>query len=115
MIKYIPKKSEKSEILSDLQISNLIENFPSYLKMADWNLVFSINRDGVSMGTFFQQSKDWRYTLMVIKDTNGWVFGGFTSETWRKSNKFYGTGESFLYTLKDGNETALFRWTGEND
>ncbi len=53
MIKYLPNKTEKSEILSDLQISNLIESFPSYLKMADWNLVFSINRDGVSMGTFF--------------------------------------------------------------
>ena len=53
MIKYIPKKTDKSEILSDLQISNLIENLPSYLKMADWNLVYSINRDGVSMGTFF--------------------------------------------------------------
>jgi hypothetical protein len=52
---------------------------------------------------------------MVIKDTNGWVFGGFTCETWRKSNKFYGTGESFLYTLKDGNDPILYRWTGEND
>jgi hypothetical protein len=53
MIKYIPKKSDKSEILTDQQISNMIENLPSYLKMADWNLIYSINRDGVSMGTFF--------------------------------------------------------------
>ena len=54
MIKYIPKKTEKSEILSDIQISNLVENLPSMLKMADWSLAYSINRDGVSMGTFFQ-------------------------------------------------------------
>ena len=52
---------------------------------------------------------------MVVKDTNGYVFGGFTCETWKKSSKFYGTGESFLYTLKDGNDPIVFRWTGEND
>ena len=115
MIKYMPKKTEKSEILSDIQISNLVENLPSMLKMADWSLAYSINRDGVSMGTFFQQCKDWRYALLVIKDTSGWVFGGFTCETWKKSTKFYGTGESFLFTLKDGNDPEVYRWTGEND
>jgi hypothetical protein len=52
---------------------------------------------------------------MVIKDTSGYVFGGFTCETWKKSTKFYGTGESFLFTLKNGNEPIVFRWTGEND
>ena len=115
MIKYMPKKSEKSEIMSDVQISNMIENLPTMLKMADWNLAFSINRDGVSMSTFFQQCREWRYALIVVKDTNGWIFGGFTCETWKKSNKFYGTGESFLYTLKDGSEPEVLRWTGEND
>lgn len=83
--------------------------------MADWTLVYSINRDGVSMGTFFEKCKYWRYTLLVVRDTNNWVFGGFCCETWKKSTKFYGTGESFLFTLQDGNEPTCFRWTGEND
>lgn len=83
--------------------------------MTDWTLVYSINRDGVSFGTFFDKCKDWRYTLLVVKDLNGFVFGGFCCETWKKSSKFYGTGESFLYTLKDTNDPIVYRWTGEND
>lgn len=115
IIKYIPNKSEKSEILNDLQISNLVDNFPSRLKTMDWTLVFSINRDGVSVGTFFEKCRFYRYTLLVIKDTNGWIFGGFCCETWKTSIKFYGTGESFLYTFKDGSEPIFYDWSGEND
>lgn len=115
LIKYIPNKSDKSEILSDLKISNLVENFPSMMKTMDWTLVYSVNRDGVSVGTFFEKCRDWRYTLLVIKDTNGYVFGGFCCETWKQSTKFYGTGESFIYTFKNGDDITVYDWTGEND
>ena len=115
MIKFMPNKSEKSEILNDLQISNLVENFPSMMKTMDWTLVYSVNRDGVSVGTFFEKCRDWRYTLLVIKDTQGFIFGGFCCEVWKQSSKFYGTGESFIYTFKNGNNVTVFDWTGEND
>ena len=32
MIKYLPKKSDTSAILSDIQISHLCANFPSYMR-----------------------------------------------------------------------------------
>jgi TLD len=115
LIKFIPKKSDKSEILSDLQISNLVEHFPSMMMMMDWTLVYSINRDGDSEGTFFEKCKQWKYTLLVIKDTNGYIFGGFCSEPWRSSSKFFGTGENFLYTFKDGDNPSAYYWSGEND
>lgn len=67
----------------------------------DWTLVYTINRDGDSVGTFFEKCKDWKYTLLVVKDSNGWKFGAFCSEYWKKSTKFYGTGENFLFTFKD--------------
>jgi hypothetical protein len=115
LIKYLPNKSEKSEILNDLQISNLVENFPSMMMYNDWTLVYSVNRDGVSVGTFFEKCKNWKYTLIVVKDTNGYIFGGFCSETWRSSTKFYGTGENFLYTFKNTDTPIVYNWTGEND
>lgn len=59
LIKFMPKKSEKSEILNDYQISNLIENFPNMMMTMNWTLLFSINRDGVSVGTFFEKCKGW--------------------------------------------------------
>eukprot|EP00347_Sterkiella_histriomuscorum_P023518 403334335 len=115
LITFIPKKSDKSEILSDLQISNLIEHFPSMMMTMDWTLVYSINRDGDSVGTFFEKCKYWKYTLLVIKDTNGWIFGGFCSEPWKSTTKFYGTGENFLFTFKDRDEPIVYNWSGLND
>lgn len=85
------------------------------IRPKDWELLFSINRDGVSVGTFYERSRNWSKTLLVVQDTNGWVFGGFCNETWRVSTKFYGTGENFLFTFKDGNKAIVYNWSGEND
>ena len=66
LIEFIPKKSEKSEILNDLKISNIIKHFPPFIRAKDWELVFSLNRDGVSVGTFFERCKHWTMTLLVV-------------------------------------------------
>ena len=50
--------------------------------------------------------------LMAIEDTNGNVFGALTSRSFRLSDHFYGTGESFLFRLYP--EFEVFRWTGKN-
>lgn len=81
----------------------------------DWTLVYSINRDGDSVGTFFERTRDWKFTLLVIKDKLGWIFGGFCCEQWKMKTKFYGTGESFLYTFRNRDEPMVYYWTGEND
>jgi hypothetical protein len=53
----MPSKSDKSEILNDYQISELVSELPSMSKMCDWELVYSLNRDGISMLTFFEKCK----------------------------------------------------------
>jgi len=76
-----------------------VATLPSLIKTADWELVYSLNRDGVSLQTFFEKCKNYKTTLLIVKDTNGWVFGGFCNETWKTSSKFYGTGENFLFSF----------------
>jgi hypothetical protein len=51
----MPKKRGKSEILNDIKISELVSTFPSILKMAEWELIYSLNHDGCSMITFFEK------------------------------------------------------------
>uniref|UniRef100_A0A673CWI2 TLDc domain-containing protein n=1 Tax=Sphaeramia orbicularis TaxID=375764 RepID=A0A673CWI2_9TELE len=46
--------------------------------------------------------------LVVIKD----IFGAYLSHPLRPSEKFYGTGETFLFMLHP--RFKCFRWTGEN-
>ncbi len=65
----MPEKSEKSEILSDMQISNLIENLPSIMQADYWTLAYSLNRDGTSFSSFYEKAKKWKYTILVIQDT----------------------------------------------
>ena len=43
------------------------------------------------------------------------MFGGFCTENWKKSTKFYGTGENFLFTFKFADKITVYRWTGESD
>lgn len=74
-----------------------------------------MNKDGVSVGTFYEKCKNYKVTLLFVRDKHGWVFGGFCTETWRKSNKFYGTGENFLFTFKDGDKPTVYNWTGADD
>jgi hypothetical protein len=93
----------------------LIEYLPSIIKTKDWELLFTPNKDGVSMSTFYDRTKDWKLTLIVVQDTTGYIFGGYCTEYWKQSTKFYGTGENFLFTFRDGNKPTIFRWTGEND
>ena len=110
LIQFVPKKSDKSDILNDYQISNILQHFPPMIRPKDWDLVFSINRDGVSVGTFYERCRDFSKTLLVVQDTHGWVFGGFCNETWKASTKFYGTGENFLFKFKDGNKAIVYNW-----
>jgi len=55
LIKYIPNKIGKSEILNDVQISSIISEFPSMLRMSTWELLYSSNHDGCSMVSFYQK------------------------------------------------------------
>lgn len=36
------------------------------LKTKDWELVYTPNRDGISVGTFYEKTKNWKITLLVV-------------------------------------------------
>ncbi len=93
-----------------------MENVPSFYKLMDWTLLYSLNIDGCSIGTFLEKAKKCKNTVMVVQENKGNTFGGFCNEEWMLSTKFYGTGENFLYTFRDkANVPEIYRWTGEND
>ena len=118
LLKTVPNKvsGAKSEIMNEFQISTIIDYFPSLYKSMNWKLLYSLNRDGVSLQTFFEKCKKQTTTLLVIRDTNKWVFGGFCTEAWRPSGtKFFGTGENFLFTFKNRNTPIVYKWTGVDD
>lgn len=84
LIEYRPKKiGGRSTILNDLMISNLIARFPIYLRGTNWKRIYKRNEDGCSLITFYNRVREYEITILVVKDTNGWVFGGFCTEPWK--------------------------------
>jgi hypothetical protein len=59
---------------------------------------------GISMNTFIENVRQEDVTCLVVEDSNGYKFGGFCFEEWRHKTVFYGSGESFVYTFREGDE-----------
>jgi hypothetical protein len=38
-------------------------------------------------------------TVLLVRDTGGYVFGAFCPEAWKPSPRFFGTGETFVFQL----------------
>ena len=54
LLKYQVQKNEPSGILKDIQISNLCEHLPAYMRHSKWKRIFAMERDGTSLITFFR-------------------------------------------------------------
>lgn len=51
-------------------------------------------------------------TILVIKDKEGYIYGGYASQPWEKHGDFYGDLKSFLFQMYP--KASIFRPTGAN-
>ena len=111
-----PPLLQESSILNSVTMRlELIRNhLPSTYKCRPWTLLFSTASDGTSMKTFYRRNKDWLATVIVIKDTNGNVFGGYASSTWAPHESYFGTGESFLFKLYPTPDVYLWNFSSNS-
>uniref|UniRef100_A0A3Q4GIH4 Oxidation resistance 1b n=1 Tax=Neolamprologus brichardi TaxID=32507 RepID=A0A3Q4GIH4_NEOBR len=108
-----PNLREPSELLEADQIEKLARNLPPRTIGYPWTLVFGTAKHGMSIKTLYRsmQAQDTP-VLLVIKDSDGQVFGALASEPFKVSDGFYGTGETFLFTFNP--EFEVYKWTGDN-
>ncbi|XP_018618475.1 oxidation resistance protein 1a isoform X1 [Scleropages formosus] len=108
-----PNLNEPSTLLEPEQIEKLAKNLPPRTIGYPWTLAFGTAKHGMSIKTLYRamQGQDTP-VLLVIKDSDGQVFGALASEPFKVSDGFYGTGETFLFTFCPDFE--VFRWTGDN-
>mmetsp|Transcript_2265 Transcript_2265/g.3143 ORF Transcript_2265/g.3143 Transcript_2265/m.3143 type:complete len:377 (+) Transcript_2265:102-1232(+) len=112
-----------SEILSEKEIQQIEAMvLPEYWQGYNWELMYSVIRDGSMYLQFFESLKHTKPTLIVIQTTCKEVFGGFVTSEWEAQTGYYGTGECFLWKMErrkdDGHheETSFFKypWTRAN-
>lgn len=113
---YLPElqNSENNFILGDSKTDNsLLKQLTAWLPdesagISSWRLIFSSEKQGHSLNTLYRNCLKEKYSksnnILIIESTTGYYFGSYLSELPRKiethnAKKFYGSGESFLYSF----------------
>ncbi|KAI4539642.1 hypothetical protein MG293_010037 [Ovis ammon polii] len=108
-----PNLSDPSDLLLPDQIEKLTKHLPPRTVGYPWTLVYGTGKHGTSLKTLYRTMTGLDTpVLMVIKDSDGQVFGALASEPFKVSDGFYGTGETFVFTFCP--EFEVFKWTGDN-
>ena len=113
-IDFLPKLDVPSDILSTYQLKQLYEFLPDSHQYSDLYRVFSLSIDGSSLKTFYYKCQDINNSILVIKDDEDNIFGGYASECFQPTKNFSGTGECFLFTFYKENKIHVFNSTGIN-
>lgn len=99
-------------LMTDEDANNIRTYLPITLQMRHWKLIYDTRADGTTLVSFYDKTNDQGPTILVVKTDENEVFGGFASESWKKSSKYYGTGETFLFRC---NPFKVFLWSKKNN
>ncbi|RAL54531.1 hypothetical protein DM860_001659 [Cuscuta australis] len=112
----MPNLSQESLFVTPNLYEFLQASLPNIVKGCQWILLYSTNRDGVSLRTLIHKSTDASGPcLLITGDKEGAVFGGLLDAplTPTAKAKYQGTNQTFVFTTIYG-EPRLFRATGAN-
>lgn len=102
-----PEMEGRSGILGAGEARAVAGALPTRHRLCSWRLLYSTDRHGISLQTLYRRSVA-APSLLFIQDTNGYVFGAFTTEGWRMGTRFFGTGETFVFQLRP--HRVAWRW-----
>ncbi|XP_029487402.1 nuclear receptor coactivator 7-like isoform X2 [Oncorhynchus nerka] len=109
----LPMLSDPSALLQDTHIEKLACRLPARVQGYPWRLAYSTVEHGTSLKTLYRSLLEVDSpVLLVIKDMDNQLFGGYSTHPFRVSEHCYGTGETFLFSFCP--EIKVYRWTGEN-
>ncbi|XP_047318902.1 MTOR-associated protein MEAK7 [Impatiens glandulifera] len=81
--------------------------------LEEWRLLYHSSFHGLSFNTFFGNISNYEGpTLLIVKDKEGYIYGGYASQAWEKHADFYGDMKSFLFQLYP--KASIYRPTGAN-
>ena len=81
-----PRLLRGSTILLDTQYDSYLKNWVGDCK---WKLLYRASEHGYTAESFHQYCDDKGPTLIVIKSSGGWIFGGYTTRSWSGDGIYY--------------------------
>ncbi|KAF2869089.1 TLD-domain-containing protein [Massariosphaeria phaeospora] len=93
---------QSAKLLSKALAEEIRLLVPPRLQLVDeWSLTYSLEQNGVSLGTLYKKSDDYRGKrggfVLVVRDSSGGIFGAYLSEAPHPNSHFFGNGECFLW------------------
>ncbi len=86
ILKYLKSPSEflpNTEIVNQQYDDKLREWLGNDYK---WKLLYRASEHGYSAESFHEYCDDKGPTLIIIKSSGGWIFGGYTTQSWRPNS-----------------------------
>ena len=79
-----------------VKVSNIIDNSKEYDNCLQewtgdckWKLIYRASEHGYTAKSFHEYCDDKGPTLIVIKSSGGWIFGGYTTQSWSGNSIYY--------------------------
>ncbi|CAK9023667.1 unnamed protein product [Durusdinium trenchii] len=118
----LPENCQRSVLNKDLAEA-LLDYLPVGLRLpglVQWVLRYTPKAHGVSLATMFRNLAERKKTIIIIQDTEDYIFGGFATSAWEPCGRFYGSGEAFVFSFGKAStsEVALvqfFPWSSVNE
>lgn len=107
--------ADTSEIVTPEQLKQIIRVTPRRFQLEDWSKCYSMTRDGASVTRFLQCLESLGGSILIIRDSAGRCFGGFSAEPWASHDSYYGSGECFVFKFDEHKKFAYFPWSGKNE
>lgn len=91
---------------------NELINLCQFSRNHVWSLIYQASQHGFSARNFHEYCNNKPNTLVIIKTTQGYVFGGYTKVTWNSeyhnSNNYYKSDpNSFIFSLKNKEKNPI--------
>mmetsp|Transcript_131080 Transcript_131080/g.261547 ORF Transcript_131080/g.261547 Transcript_131080/m.261547 type:complete len:199 (-) Transcript_131080:128-724(-) len=90
-------------VLTSAMAGLLAESLPFETRFATtgWRLAFCPCVHGASLGTLYRTGEDLKRTILLIRDEEGHVFGGYAPMPWfaKPGRLYYGTDEAFVFSF----------------
>ncbi|RFU29121.1 hypothetical protein B7463_g7218, partial [Scytalidium lignicola] len=99
---YRESTAQSAQLLSKALAEEIRLLVPPRLQLCEeWNLVYSLDQDGVSLGTLYKKCDELRGLrngyVLVVRDGEGGLFGAYLTDAPHPSPHYFGTGECFLW------------------
>ena len=91
----------------------LASAMPAAVYGRGWTRAYATADDGFSLGSLYRGVADYDGpVLLLLEDMEGVAFGAYLTDAPRVSDRFFGTGDSFVFSLRPFRK---FVWSGSND